>query len=122
MIPSDKLKALALRALKLKLKLDEVEAQYKEAQLAVMAQLIAENAFDPDTKAAGPVLLKITPNRYFDLETAKTLVKPEDVKASTVEVVDPKLLQQHMTPIQKEASMKSYPVPYKLGFAVNEVK
>lgn len=120
MIPTPKLKALALKALKLKLKLDEIEAQYKEAQLEVMNQLIAEDAFNPDTHAAGAVRLKITPNRYFDLETAKTLVTEEDIEASKVTLVDPKKLQQHMTPIQKEAAMKSYPVPYKLGFAVNE--
>lgn len=121
MKPSPKLQAATLKALKLKLKLDELTAQFKEAQLEVIKLLIAEDAFNPDTKAVGPVRLLISPNRFFDLDTAVTIVSkehPEYVEESKVEVIDPKKLKDHMSKIQIEEAMKDHPVPFKLGFAV----
>jgi len=119
--PSKKLEKLAHTALMLDLKFKEIESQAKQAKALLIKQLIAENMFDPSTKAAGDARLAITPNRYFDIETAKALVTEEDIKESTVEVVDPALLKQHMTPLQLEKAMKSYDVPYKVGLKVNEV-
>jgi hypothetical protein len=115
---SKKLEQLAVIALKAKIKAENAAEAYKEAQRAVMMQLIAEDMFNPDTKGIGPVKLNITPNRYFDLDTAITLVSEEVVEECKVTAVDPKLLQQNMTPKQKEAAMKSYEVPFKLGFGV----
>jgi hypothetical protein len=115
---SKKLEQLTLIALKAKIKAEQAAEAYKAAQKAVMAQLIEEDMFNPDTKAVGSVKLNITPNRYFDLDTAITLVTAEVVEECKVTIVDPKLLQENMTPKQKEAAMKSYEVPYKLGFAV----
>lgn len=120
-IPSKKLEKLAHIALMLDLKSKEIDAQAKQAKQALIKQLIAEDMFDPSTQAAGDARLAITPNRYFDIETAKSLVTEEDIKESTVEVVDPALLKQHMTPKQLEKAMKSYDVPYKVGLKVNEL-
>lgn len=121
MKPSKKLEELALIALKLDIKKKEIEAQYKEAQLNFIEQAKAEGMLNPDTLAVGPVKTNITPNRFFDLDTAVTLVTKKDVLESTVKVVDPKLLKQHMTPIQLEQAMKYYEGnPYKVGFAVNK--
>lgn len=115
---SQKLELLAIAALKAKIKAEKAAEDYKAAQKAVMLQLIEEDMFNPDTKGIGPVKLNITPNRYFDLDTAITLVSEEVVEECKVTIVDPKLLQENLTPKQKEAAMKSYEVPYKLGFAV----
>lgn len=119
-IPSKKLEKLAHIALMLDLKSKEIDAQAKQAKQALIKQLIAEGMFDPSTQGVGDARLAITPNRYFDIETAKSLVTEEDIKESTVEVVDPALLKQHMTKIQLEKAMKSYDVPYKVGLKVNE--
>jgi len=118
--PSAKLTKLATIALKAKLAADDALAVAEAAKLAFMQQLIAEDMFSPDTKAIGPVRLSISPNRYFDLDTAITLLKPEVVEECKVEVVDAKLLKENMTPKQVEASMKSYEIPYKLGMKVND--
>lgn len=118
MKPSKKLEELALIALKADMKAKESAALYKEAQAAFIEQAEKEGMLNPDTLAVGPVQTKITPNRFFDLDTAITLVTKKAVLESTVKVVDAKLLQQHMTPIQREQAMKSYPNPYKVGFAV----
>ena len=118
--PSKKLEQLALQALRLKMKADEITAQAKEANAAFIKQLIAEDLFDQSTKAIGDVRTVFSPNRYFDLDTALSLVDEEAIKESTVEVVDAKLLKQHMTPIQVEKSMKDYDQPLKLGLRPNE--
>lgn len=118
--PSKKLVQLGTIALKAKLAADSAAEVADSAKLAFMQQLIAEDMFSPDTKAIGPVKTGISPNRYFDLDTAITLVTPEVVESCKVTVVDPKLLQENLTPKQKEAAMKSYTIPYKLGLKVNE--
>lgn len=118
--PSDHLVRLATLALKAKQKADAAAEAADLAKLAFLQQLIAEDMFNPDTKAIGPVRTAISPNRYFDLDTALTLVDEEVVEECKVTVVDPKLLQQNMTPKQKEAAMKSYEIPFKLGLRVND--
>lgn len=118
--PSKKLELLALNALKAKQKADAAIEAAELAKLAFLQQLIAEDMFNPDTKAIGAVRTSISPNRYFDLDTALTLVTEDVVEECKVTIVDPKLLQQNMTPKQKEAAMKSYEVPFKLGLKVND--
>jgi len=118
--PSKKLVQLATIALKAKIAADSAKEVADSAKMAFLLQLMAEDMFNPDTKAVGPVRTGITPNRYFDLDTALTLVPEEVIEECKVEIVDPKLLQENMTPKQKEACMKSYEVPYKLGLKVNE--
>ena len=118
--PSKKLVQLGTVALKAKLAADSALEVAEAAKLAFMQQLIAEDMFNPDTKAIGPVKTGISPNRYFDLDTAISLVPEEVVKECKVEVVDPKLLKENMTPKQVEAAMKSYTIPYKLGLKVND--
>lgn len=116
---SKKLELLVITALRAKVKADAAALAYKEAQKAVMSQLIEEDMFNPDTKAIGPVRLAITPNRYFDLDTAITLVSEDVVEECKVTVIDAKLLQENMTPKQKELAMKDHEVPLKLGFKVD---
>jgi hypothetical protein len=118
--PSAKLVKLGTIALKAKLAADDAAAVAEAAKFAFLQQLIAEDMFNPDTKAVGPVKTGISPNRYFDVDTAITLLKPEVVEECKVEVIDPKLVKENLTPKQLEASMKSYEVPYKLGLKVNE--
>jgi hypothetical protein len=118
--PSAKLIKLGTIALKAKLAADAAQEVADSAKLAFMQQLIAEDMFNPDTKAIGPVKTGISPNRYFDVDTAISLLKPEVVESCKVLAVDPALLKENMTPKQKEAAMKSYDVPYKLGLKVNE--
>jgi hypothetical protein len=112
----EKLAHIALRA---QIKADAANAELAKAKSELIGGLMDANMFNNDTKALGDVKLNITPNRYFDVEEALTLVTPEDIEESTVEVVDAKLLKQHMTPIQVEKAMKSYEVPFKLGIAPN---
>lgn len=118
--PSKKLEQLALIALQAKMKADDAKEAAEQAKFAFLQQLIAEDLFNPDTKAVGVVRTSISPNRYFDLDTALTLVPAEVVEECKVTVVDPKLLQENMTPKQKEAAMKSYEIPYKIGMKVND--
>lgn len=112
----EKLAEIALRA---QVKADAANAELTKAKSELIGALMDAGKFNKDTKAIGNVKLNITPNRYFDVEEALTLVTPEDIEASTVEVVDAKLLKQHMTPIQVEKAMKSYDVPFKLGLKPN---
>lgn len=118
--PSKKLVQLATTALKAKLAADSAAEVAEAAKFAFLQQLIAEDMFNPDTKAIGPVKTGISPNRYFDIDTAVTLLKPEVVEECKVLVIDAAKLKENMTPKQKEAAMKSYEVPYKLGLKVNE--
>ena len=111
----EQLEKLAQIALRAQIKADAAAAELKKAKGEFMLGLMDAGMFNKDTKAIGNVQTNITPNRYFDVDTALTLVTEQDILESTVEVVDAKLLQQHMTPIQKEKAMKDYEVPFKLG-------
>lgn len=112
----EKLAHIALRA---EIKAKAADAELKKAKAELIGALMDAGMFNPSTRALGDAKLQITPNRYFDVDEALTLVTPEDIEESTVEVVDAKLLKQHMTPIQVEKAMKSYEVPFKLGIAPN---
>ena len=116
MLHLEKLAEIALRA---QITADAANSALAAAKAELIGGLMDYGMFNKDTKAVGMVQTNITPNRYFDVDTAVTLVSEEDVKASTVEVIDAALLKQHMTPIQKEAAMKSYPVEFKLGLKPN---
>jgi len=118
--PSTKLELLALKALKAKIAADKAKADFEEAQVNFIEQAEKEHMLNPDTKAIGPVKTNITENRFFNVDTAITLVNEEAVKAATVEQVDAKLLKQHMTPIQVEQAMEFYAKKYKVGFGVNK--
>lgn len=119
---SKALEALALRALKLDQLAKDVKEQADAAKAAFIAKLQEEDLFDQSTKAIGDVQTVFSPNRYFDLDTALSLVSEEDIKESTVEVVDAKLLKKHMSPIQVEKAMKDYAVPLKVTLKVNDSK
>jgi hypothetical protein len=112
----EKLASIALRA---QIKADAANAELEKSKKELIGALMDAGKFNKDTKAIGDVKLNITPNRFFDVEEALTLVTPEDIEESTIEVVDAKLLKQHMTPIQVEKAMKDYPVPFKLGIKPN---
>ena len=112
----EKLAEIALRA---QIKFDAAKGELEKAKKELILGLMVTGKFNKDTHAIGMVKTNITPNRFFDVDFAVTLVTPEDIEASTVEVVDAELLKQHMTPIQKEQSMKDYPVPFKLGLKQN---
>lgn len=112
----EKLAHIALRA---EIKAKAADAELKKAKAELIGALMDANMFNPDTHALGDAKLKITPNRYFDVETALTFVTPKDVEESTVPVIDATLLKAHMTGIQIEKAMKSYEVPFKLGLSPN---
>ena len=118
---SRELQNLAHRALKLDQLKKEITEQAEAAKAAFIKKAREEDLFDTSTKAIGDVRTVFTPNRYFDQETALSLVSEEAIKESTVEVVDTKLLKQHMTPIEVEKCMMPYDVPLKITFKVNDV-
>jgi hypothetical protein len=118
--PSTTLELLAIKALRAEIAAKKAVADFEEAKLNFVEQAEKEQMLNPDTKAVGPVKLSITENRYFDLDTAITLVPEEVVEESKVTVVDTALLKQHMTPIQVQAAMKYHPKKYKVGFKVNK--
>lgn len=119
-IPSmAQLEKLAKIALRAQIKCDAAVAELAKAKAELIGGLMDAGMFNKDTKAIGDVKTNITPNRFFDVDTALTLVSPEVILESTVEVIDNKILQQHMTPIEKEQAMKDYPVPFKLGLKPN---
>lgn len=115
----EELEKLAKIALRAKIKFDAAKAEAEKTKLEFIGMLMDLGMFSKDTKAVGDVQTKFTPNRYFDVDTALTLVTPEDIEESTIEVVDAALLKQHMTPIQVERAMKSYEVPLKLELKPN---
>ena len=122
---SKSLEALALRALKLKQLKDDITEQYNAAIAAFIAKAQEEDLFDRSTKAIGDVQTVFSPNRYFDLDTAIAVAggpESEAVKESTVEVIDAKLLKDHMSKIQIEKCMKDYAVPLKVALKVNDSK
>lgn len=118
---SEELKALAHRALKLDQLKKEITEQAEAAKMAFVKRAMQEDLFDQSTKAIGDVRTIFTANRYFDQDTALSLVSPEAIKESTVEVVDTKLLKQHMTPIEVEKCMKDYEIPLKVTLKVNDM-
>jgi hypothetical protein len=118
--PSKKLEMLALRALKMDQLAKETAEQAKAAKAEFMKQCIDEDLFDKSTKAIGDVQTVFSDNRYFDLDTALSLVDEEAIKESTVEVVDTKLLKDHMTKIQIDKCMKAYEIPLKIALKVND--
>jgi hypothetical protein len=118
--PSPALEMLAIKALRAEIAAKKAAAEYEEAKLNFVEQAEKEQMLNPDLKAVGPVKLAITENRFFDLDTAITLVPEEVVEESKVTVVDTALLKQHMTPIQVQAAMKFHPKKYKVGFKVNK--
>lgn len=119
---SRELQNLAHRALKLDQLKKEITEQAEAAKAAFIKKAREEDLFDQSTKAIGDVRTVFTPNRYFDLETAISLVDEEAIKESTVEIVDTKLLKQHMTPIQVEKAMKEYEIPLKVTLKVNDAQ
>lgn len=108
----EKLAAIALRA---QIKAEAAAAELAKAKKELILALMDAGMFNKSTQAVGNVKTSITPNRYFDVDVALTLVTPEDIEESTVEVIDNALLKKHMTPIQLEKAMKDYEVPFKLG-------
>lgn len=118
---SRELQNLAHRALKLDQLKKEITEQAEAAKAAFIKKAREEDLFDQSTKAIGDVRTVFTPNRYFDLETALSLVDEEDIEESKVTIVDPRLLKQHMTPIQLEKAMKTYDVPLKVTLKVNDM-
>lgn len=119
---SETLKKLALRALKLDQMAKDMKEQADAAKAAFVKQAQIEDLFDKSTKAIGDVQTVFSDNRYFDLDTAIALVDEEAVKESTVEVIDAKLLKDHMSKIQIEKCMKPYEVPLKVALKVNDSK
>lgn len=118
--PSKELELLAIKALKAKIAADKAAAEYEDAKLNFEIQAQKEDLLNPDLQAVGPVATSIQQNRYFDIDTAIALLPEEVVEESKVTVVDAKLLQQHMTPIQKEAAMMTHKKPFKISFKVNK--
>ena len=110
-----KLEKLAMQALRADMNLKEAKRIADEAKEQLIKALEASGKWNPDTKAVGPVRLKITNNRFFDIETAEKIAGEEAVKKATVEVTDAKILKTMMTQNDIEAAMKSYDNPYKLG-------
>ena len=110
-----KLEKLALAALQADVELKEAKRVADERKRALIKALEASGKWNPDTKAVGPVRLKITNNRFFDIETAEKIAGEEAVKKATVEVTDAKILKAMMTQNDIESAMKSYDNPYKLG-------
>lgn len=117
---SRELQNLAFRALKLDQLLKDIAEQAAAAKAAFIKKAREEDLFDQSTKAIGDVRTVFTPNRYFDLDTALALVDEVAIKESTVEVVDAKLLKQHMTPIEVEKCMKEFEVPLKVTLKIND--
>lgn len=117
---SRELEALAHRTLKLDQLKKEITEQYEAAKAAFIKKLKEEDLFDQSTKAIGDVRTVFTPNRYFDLDTALALADEEAIKESTVEIVDSKLLKDHLSKIEIEKCMKTYEVPLKVTLKVND--
>ena len=118
---SAKLISLADKALRLKMTADEAARLYKEAQDALYAQLEAEKMLSADTKGLGDLVrVKLVPNRFFSLEKAEKMVTQKVLKECKVTATDPKLLKQHLTGIQLEQAMESYPKAYKLSVEISD--
>lgn len=114
------LEELADRALESKLIADQAKEIADDHQSALEAELERLGKLNPDMKALGHTRLKIQPNRAFNLEKAKAQVTKKLLAQCTVPTLDVKLLKQHMTPVQVEASMVSHARPFKVGLSVLE--
>lgn len=112
------IETLAWAALKADIDQKEAKRQADELKAELTRRLEEEGRWNTDTKAIGNVRTKISNNRYFDLEEAESIVDPQVIEQCQVTKTDPKLLQQHMTPIQKEQAMKHYSNPFKLSLEV----
>ena len=117
--PSKKLEALALQAYRLDAKVKELTVELEAAKKAFIRQHIEEDMFDKSTKAIGAVRTVFTDNRYFDMETALALADEEAIKESTVEIVDAKLLKDHLSKLEIEKCMKTFEVPLKVSLKPN---
>lgn len=114
----NKLEKLAERALDAQMVAQEAAEQAADAKAAFEAELEKEHKLNPDFRAIGHVRVRIVPNRFFDLETAKAMLTKKDLKDCTVPTVDPKLVKNHLTPIQLEEAMKDHAKKFKLGLSV----
>lgn len=114
----NKLEQLAERALDAQLVAQEAKEQADDAKAAFEAELEKEHKLNPDFKAVGHVRVKIVPNRFFDLETAKAMLTKKDLKDCTVPTVDPKLVKQRLTPLQTEEAMRDHAKAFKIGLSV----
>ena len=112
------LDALADAFLEAQINLDGAKERLEDAKATFIEALEAEGKFNPRTKAYGSARLRITPNRYFDVESATSEVSEEVLEECRVTKVDPKLLALNLTPKQKEQFMKDYAVPFKISVAV----
>lgn len=116
----ESLEQLALVALATKMKADKAKSEADAAKANFIAALRERGMFNQNTHAVGHVKTNLTPNRYFDAEAAFASLSEEDQKECLVEAPDAKLVQEHLTPKQRESFMKDYDVPFKLGLAVLE--
>ena len=113
-----KLEKLALQALKADIELKEAERVAKAAKEQLIKALEDSGKWNTDTKAIGNVRTKIQNNRFFDVDTAVSIVGEETAKKAEVVKVDPKILKAFMTQNDVEAAMKPYKNPYKLSLEV----
>lgn len=112
------LERLADAALEAKLVADEALEQANDAKSRLEAALEAAHKLSPDLKALGHTRIKVSANRYFDLETAKTMLTEDVLKECTVPTVDAKLVKMHLNPIQTEKAMKTHAKAWKVGLDV----
>lgn len=109
---------LALAALKADMLAKDAEDKAKEAKANLYEALEKAGALNPDTKALGHVRTKIQPNRYFAVDEALQSLPKKVQKEVMVSKPDPKLVQGHLTPIQRETFMKDHPQRFKLSLEV----
>lgn len=109
---------LADKFLEAQIMMDGAKERLEDAKTTFVEALKAENKFNPRTKAYGSARLRITPNRFFDVESATSEVSEEILAECRVTKVDPKLLALNLTPKQKEAHMKDYATPFKVSVSV----
>lgn len=113
-----KLDELADLALEAQIAVEIAKEAFEQAKQDFIAEAKKQGRFDPSLKAAGNAKVNISPNRYFDASEAEKFVSKKVLKECQVTKVDPKLLKNHLTPIQVEQAMKNHSEPYKLGFKV----
>lgn len=115
---TNKLDRLADIALEAQIALEEAKEAFEQAKSDFITEAKAQGKYDTSLKAAGNSRLKIQPNRYFDVEVASKLVTKKVLAECTVKKLDPKLLKQHLNPIQVEQAMKDHAEPFKFGISV----
>lgn len=116
----ESLEQLALVALALKIKADKAKTDYETAKSNFIEALRAKDMFNENTHAIGHVKTDFTPNRWFDADAAFASLPKKAQKECLVEVPDAKLIQAHLTPIQREKFMKDRDVPFKVSLSVLE--